>query len=227
MPLAGDDRLLLSIIGMSTCLGAVVRAPFTSILIVFEMTRQFSLIPALLVAGILSQALCRWLQPVGFYEQVLEDDGHLLSTVVPPRDFREWEGYPVSAIANYHPVVLADLEIKTLEAGAGKIPLHAIRLPGGRQPPGVILRQEMVEAVKHEARPCRSTRARPACEPIRSRTSSACSSNPSTASCWSSTRCGPRGRVGDAARSAARAAKFRRAARRCLNGDFIDDRALH
>jgi hypothetical protein len=43
------------------------------------MTRQFSLIPALLVAGIFSQALCRWWQPIGFYEQVLADDGHSLA----------------------------------------------------------------------------------------------------------------------------------------------------
>lgn len=149
VPLAGDDRLLLSIIGMSTCLGAVVRAPFTSILIVFEMTRQFSIIPALLVAGILSQALCRWLQPVGFYEQVLEDDGHMLSTVVPPRDFREWGGYPVSAIANYQPVLLADLEKKTLETTLEKFPYTRFIYQKDEQPPGIILRQEMIEAIKH------------------------------------------------------------------------------
>ncbi len=83
VPLTGDDQLLLSITGMSTCLGAVARVPIASILIVFEMTQQFSLIPALLIATILSQALCRWLQPVGFYDQVLEDDGHRLSTVMP------------------------------------------------------------------------------------------------------------------------------------------------
>ncbi|HEY0256941.1 MAG TPA: chloride channel protein, partial [Candidatus Methylacidiphilales bacterium] len=70
------DGLLLSIMGMSACLGAVVRAPFTSILIVVEMTGQLSLIPALLVAGLLSQIFCRWLQPLGFYEQVLEDGGN-------------------------------------------------------------------------------------------------------------------------------------------------------
>ncbi|HUB68504.1 MAG TPA: chloride channel protein [Candidatus Methylacidiphilales bacterium] len=152
VPLAPDDRLLLSIIGMSTCLGAVVRAPFTSILIVFEMTRQFSLIPALLVAGIISQALCRWLQPVGFYEQILEDDGHVLSTVVPPRDFREWEGYPVSAISNYQPVMLADLERKTLESALEKYPYARFVYQMDEQPPGIILRQEMVEAV-NQSRP--------------------------------------------------------------------------
>ena len=152
VPMAGDDRLLLSIIGMSTCLGAVVRAPFTSILIVFEMTRQFSLIPALLVAGILSQALCRWLQPVGFYEQVLEDDGHVLSTVMPPRDFREWAGYPVSAIANYQPAVLADLEQETLKTVLEKYPYLRFVYQVDERPPGIILREDLIVAVK-QARP--------------------------------------------------------------------------
>jgi len=147
VPLAGDDKLLLMIIGMSACLGAVVRAPFTSILIVFEMTRQFSLIPALLVGGILSQALARWLQPVGFYEQVLEDDGHVLSTVVPPRDFREWEGYPVSAIANYQPALLDDLERTTLTAALERFPYGRFVYQVGEQPPGIILRSQMVEAL--------------------------------------------------------------------------------
>jgi CIC family chloride channel protein len=149
VPLTGDDRLLLSIIGMSTCLGAVVRAPFTSILIVFEMTRQFSLVPALLVAGILSQALCRWLQPAGFYEQVLEDDGHVLSTVMPPRDFREWAGYPVSAIANYRPAILSDLEPTTIETALEKFPYLRFVYQVGEQPPGIILRDDMVLAVKN------------------------------------------------------------------------------
>ena len=161
VPLAGDDRLLLGIIGMSTCLGAVVRAPFTSILIVFEMTRQFSLIPGLLVAGILSQALCRWLQPVGFYEQVLEDDGHLLSTVMPPRDFREWATYPVSAIANYEPALLIDLKTKTLEAALEKYPYMRFVYQVGEQPPGVVLRADMIAAIKQN-RPV-SVHATPTC----------------------------------------------------------------
>jgi CIC family chloride channel protein len=154
LPMTSDDRLLLSIIGMSACLGAVVRAPFTSILIVFEMTRQFSLIPALLVAGLLSQALCRWLQPAGFYEQVLEDDGHVLSTVVPPRDFREWEGYPVSAIANYQPAMLADLNAPTLEEALKKHPYGRFVYQLDSQPPGILLRKEIVLALD-QAQPAR------------------------------------------------------------------------
>jgi CIC family chloride channel protein len=142
-----EDRLLLIIIGMSSCLGAVVRAPFTSILIVFEMTREFALIPALLVAGILSQALCRWMEPVGFYEKVLEDDGHVLSQVMPPRDFREWERYPVSAIANYQPSVVGDLEAPTLRGMFDRLSYSRLIYQQDRQPPGLVLREEALHAL--------------------------------------------------------------------------------
>ena len=75
LPLTDGDRLLLMLIGMSSCFGAVVRAPFTSVFLVLEMTRDFSLLPALLVPTLLSQGLSRWLLPYGLYEQVLVDDG--------------------------------------------------------------------------------------------------------------------------------------------------------
>jgi CIC family chloride channel protein len=157
-----EDRLLLIIIGMSSCLGAVVRAPFTSILIVFEMTREFALIPALLVAGILSQALCRWMEPVGFYEKVIEDDGHVLSQVMPPRDFREWERYPVSAIANYQPLVFADLEPATLRDAFERVSYSRLVYQQDRQPPSLILRDEALPALSagdavpvHAAPTCR------------------------------------------------------------------------
>jgi chloride channel protein, CIC family len=143
---ANDTDLI--IIGMSACLGAVVRAPFTSILIVFEMTQEFSLIPALLVAGILSQALCRRLESIGFYERVLKDDGHSLDTVMPPRDFREWASYPVSAICNYQPARLPDLEKTTLETAMAQFPYASFVFQVEEQPPGIILRDDIVSALK-------------------------------------------------------------------------------
>jgi CIC family chloride channel protein len=56
LPLNGPDQLTLAVVGMSACLGAVVRAPVTGILIVFEMTHEFSLVPALMVGALVSQA---------------------------------------------------------------------------------------------------------------------------------------------------------------------------
>ena len=115
MPLSNNDHVLLAVVAMSACLGAVVRAPLTSILIVFEMTHEFALVPALLVGALISQTISRKLLHHSFYEQVLLDDGHTMRTFMPPRDLRGWRNYPVSAIANFQPVVLQPADLATPE----------------------------------------------------------------------------------------------------------------
>jgi CIC family chloride channel protein len=116
LPLTGDDQTLLAIVGMSACLSAVVRAPFTSILIVFEMTHQFALVPALMLGALVSEAISRGLTTHNFYDEVLSQDGIVLVHVIPPRDLRSWQAYPVSAIANFRPVVIDNLAPENLRA---------------------------------------------------------------------------------------------------------------
>jgi CIC family chloride channel protein len=107
-PLAQADVVTLAVVGMSACLGAVVRAPVTGVLIVFEMTHQFSLVPALMIAALVSQAVSRKMNRENFYDALLTQDGHRLEHVRPPRGLQGWQQLPVSAIANFQPVVLRD-----------------------------------------------------------------------------------------------------------------------
>lgn len=149
--LSPDDHILLAVVAMSACLGAVVRAPLTSILIVFEMTHDFALIPALLVGALISQAVSRWFLHHNFYEQVLLDDGHTTRTFMPPRDLRSWRQYPVSAIANFQPTVLTSDDLATPITTAAALATHPgfERFPvaadpsAGRPLPGVALRSEI------------------------------------------------------------------------------------
>jgi CIC family chloride channel protein len=106
LPLDQTDQTTLAIVGMSACLGAVVRAPVTSIVIVFEMTHEFALVPALMLGAIASQSIARRLVHAGFYESVLRQDGHELERVIPPRDLDSWQSLPVSTIANFKPITL-------------------------------------------------------------------------------------------------------------------------
>ena len=109
LPLTTADQVLLAVGGMSACLGAVVQAPVTAILIIFEMTHQFSLVPGLMLAGLVSQVIARSLNHANFYEMVLLQDGHQLEHIIPPRDLRSWQNLPISAIAHFDPVVIEDL----------------------------------------------------------------------------------------------------------------------
>ena len=107
---AQADVVTLAVVGMSACLGAVVWAPVTGILIVFEMTHEFSLVPALMIAALVSQAVSRKLNRENFYDALLTQDGHQLEHVRPPRGLQGWQQLPVSAIANFRPVVAGDLD---------------------------------------------------------------------------------------------------------------------
>jgi CIC family chloride channel protein len=114
------DTLMLIVGGMSACLGAAVQAPVTAILIIFEMTHQFPLLPGLMLAGLVSQVIARAINRVNFYEEALEQDGHQMEHLIPPRDLRSWAGLPISAIASFKPVAVTDLSesaLKELLAG--------------------------------------------------------------------------------------------------------------
>jgi CIC family chloride channel protein len=109
-PVAQADVVTLAVVGMSACLGAVVWAPVTGILIVFEMTHQFSLVPALMIAALVSQTVSRKMNRENFYDALLTQDGHQLEHVRPPLGLQGWQQLPVSAIANFRPVVISNLD---------------------------------------------------------------------------------------------------------------------
>jgi len=69
------DQTLLALVGMTACLGAVVRAPITSILIVLEMTWQIHVLPALMVAAVISVFMNRTFFAGNFYDEALRQDG--------------------------------------------------------------------------------------------------------------------------------------------------------
>ncbi|WP_217494394.1 chloride channel protein [Nibricoccus aquaticus] len=109
LPLTAGDHVMLAVVGMCACLGGVVRAPVTGILIVFEMTHEFALVPALIIGALISQAISRRVTPHNFYEEVLAQDGQHVERIVPPRSLRTWMELPVARIANFSPVTITEL----------------------------------------------------------------------------------------------------------------------
>jgi chloride channel protein, CIC family len=152
-PLQPSDHILLAVVGMSACMGAVVRAPVTSILIVFEMTHEFALVPALMIGTLVSQAISRKLAKKNFYEALLQQDGHELLHVIPPRDLQSWQQLPVSAIANFSPVLLKDLSRETVEASLKQHPYLAFPVILDKQLAGLLPRAEAERALRENREP--------------------------------------------------------------------------
>jgi len=73
--LTSQEQTLMALVGMTACLGAVVRAPLTSVLIVVEMTWQIHVLPALMVAAVISVFMNHTVFSGNFYDAALEQDG--------------------------------------------------------------------------------------------------------------------------------------------------------
>lgn len=63
------------LVGMGAVFAGIVRAPITSIVIIFEMTNNYSVILPLMVANITSYAVARRLSPMPIYDALLLQDG--------------------------------------------------------------------------------------------------------------------------------------------------------
>jgi chloride channel protein, CIC family len=63
-----------ALVGMGTAFAGIVRAPMTSVIMIFEITRDYSIIVPVMLANLLSYFIARQLQPVPVYEALLEQD---------------------------------------------------------------------------------------------------------------------------------------------------------
>src|ERR1041385_1249708 len=64
-----------ALVGMGAAFAGIVRAPVTSIIIIFEMTNNYSIILPLMIANIISYLLASELSLTPFYDAVLLQDG--------------------------------------------------------------------------------------------------------------------------------------------------------
>jgi CIC family chloride channel protein len=147
------DTLTLAVVGMSACLGGVVFAPVTGILIVFEMTHEFALVPALMVGALVSQAISRKMNRESFYDALLTQDGHRLEHVRPPRDLQSWHDLPVSAIANFKPVTLNELDLAAMRKMLEEHPYQQFPCVKGGKLQGVLTRKEAEAALRDKRTP--------------------------------------------------------------------------
>jgi CIC family chloride channel protein len=64
-----------AVVGMGAVFAGIVRAPMTSVLIIFEMTGGYGLVLPLMLANMTAYVLARRMRPTPIYEALLEQDG--------------------------------------------------------------------------------------------------------------------------------------------------------
>lgn len=152
--LAPGESSMLVMVGMAASLGAVIRTPFTCVLLIFEVTNQWEIVPALALAMVVSKGVATVINRHDMYEDMLLQDGVDPHQVLPPRNFKRWREIPVSALASFKPVVADSLEPSAL----GRL-LKASRhqcypfVDGTGRVRGLLTRREAEHAAKAGAEP--------------------------------------------------------------------------
>ena len=82
---SADSIGAFAVVGMGAVFAGIVRAPMTSILIIFEMTGGYGLVLPLMIANMSAFALARHWRHTPVYEALLEQDGIFLDQRHKPR----------------------------------------------------------------------------------------------------------------------------------------------
>jgi CIC family chloride channel protein len=153
LPLNQTDMIILAAAGMSACFGAVVKAPLTSILMLFEMTHKFTMVPALMISVFLSQMISRTFCKRNFYDSILEQDGHNLVKIIPPQNLTAWHAMPIKNIFNPKPVFAEDLSAATLQKLLNSYQYKRFPVVKNGKLQGILSRKAAEEAIKNHIEP--------------------------------------------------------------------------
>jgi CIC family chloride channel protein len=74
-PFPTGDPGAYALVGMGTLFAGIIRAPMTSVFMIFEITQDYQILVPLMVANLLSFTISRRLQPTPIYHALLEQDG--------------------------------------------------------------------------------------------------------------------------------------------------------
>ena len=82
-PFPAGEPGAYAIVGMGTLFAGIIRAPMTSVFMIFEITQDYQILVPLMVANLLSFMISRRFQPVPVYHALLEQDDVHLPAITP------------------------------------------------------------------------------------------------------------------------------------------------
>ena len=89
-----------ALVGMGAAFAGIVRTPMTSVMMIFEVTRDYAIIVPLMISNLVSFFISRWLQPQPIYEALARQDGiHLPTAETREREDRYRVGHAMQPVA--------------------------------------------------------------------------------------------------------------------------------
>lgn len=137
-PFPTADPGAYALVGMGALFAGIIRAPMTSVFMIFEMTQDYEIVVPLMVANLLSFLISRRYQPIPIYHALLRQDGVHLPTAAQSRAAAAWTaldamvpsdaadpaaGSPEALAVYVHPDHPLDVVIDRLAQSRGVLPV--------------------------------------------------------------------------------------------------------
>ena len=100
-----------ALVGMGAAFAGIVRAPMTSVLMIFEMTRDYTVIVPLMISNLMSLYISSRLQPEPIYEALAHQDGIHLPTIKTRRELGQRK--VLQAMKAVTQTLPADMSVRT------------------------------------------------------------------------------------------------------------------
>ena len=129
LPAAGIHPEAWGIVGMAGLVSGATRTPITAILIIFEMTDDYTLILPLMIVSVLSYSVARRLSPDGLHEAWLRRRGE---NIVHGADRALMDRIQVSEVYSTDAVTVApDASLSDIIAATGRTSVTSVPVVGG------------------------------------------------------------------------------------------------
>lgn len=133
-----------ALVGMGTAFAGIVRTPFTSVIMIFEMTRDYSIIVPLMISNMISFIISRKLQPEPIYEALALQEGVYLPTA---ESREELTGPPVSQVmTDDAPLLSLNSDLETAREFLNSRKVNAWPVGDQKDVRGVLTRREIETA---------------------------------------------------------------------------------
>jgi CIC family chloride channel protein len=143
-PAATAEPGAYALVGMGTLFAGIIRAPLTSVFMIFEITQDYQILVPLMLANMLSFLISRRYQPVAVYDALLRQDqihlpAHAVRRFAPGRSARDLMNASREVLAepppvHVHPDHPVDVVFERFEQSGGVLPVvsraHANHVEG-------------------------------------------------------------------------------------------------
>lgn len=143
----------MATLGMCACFGCVVKAPVTGILMLFEMTQSFEMLPPLMLVTLVSQAVSSRYTKISIYDSLLIAGGNDPERHIPPRDLDQWLRRPIATLANLKPVALESLDPEHARPILDRCTYNWFPVVEKGIPKGVVSRREIEQSIVEGRQP--------------------------------------------------------------------------